>query len=94
MKQIIFSLLAILMVSAAFAQKSSSVRTDTIQVSGVCERCKKIIENAAYIKGVKRADWNIQTQQLIVIYTSKTSLYAIEESIAHAGHDTQVMFQS
>jgi len=52
--------------------------------------CKKRIENAAYIKGVKRADWNEETHILTVVYrTSKTDAQQIEHSIAKAGHTTE-----
>ncbi|HEY0297909.1 MAG TPA: cation transporter [Arachidicoccus sp.] len=85
----IFSLLALLLfISGVCFAQDKNIKTDTIKVDGLCEKCKKRIENAAYIKGVKRADWNVQTKQLVVIYSSKTSLETIEESIAHAGHDT------
>ncbi|MDE1193552.1 MAG: heavy-metal-associated domain-containing protein [Arachidicoccus sp.] len=85
----IFSLLALLLfISSVSFSQNKSIKTDEIKVDGMCEKCKKRIENAAYIKGVKHADWNVQTKELTVIYSSsKTSLNAIEESIAHAGHN-------
>ncbi|MNE59814.1 hypothetical protein D3C80_1549320 [compost metagenome] len=50
--------------------------------------CKKRIEDAAYIKGVKRADWDQKTQELKLVYnTDKTDLKTIEQSIARKGHD-------
>ncbi|ANI88574.1 hypothetical protein A9P82_04250 [Arachidicoccus ginsenosidimutans] len=88
MKHIISLLALMLFISGISFAQNKSVKTDTIYVAGLCEKCEKRIENAAYIKGVKRADWNVETKKLVVIYSAeKTSLKAIEESIAHAGHD-------
>ncbi len=76
-----------------FAQsdKNTEIVTDTLTVSGNCGSCKTRIEKAAYIKGVKRADWNKETKNLIVTYkSSKTSSDEILKSIAAAGHDSDV----
>ena len=46
------------------------------------------IEKAAYIPGVKRAEWDSHTQILTVIYRpSKTSVEKIETSIVAVGYD-------
>lgn len=72
----------------AFAQEKKDIATEKVKVSGTCSQCKKRIENAAYIDGVKRAEWDKSTKILTVTYRpSKTSLQKIEEHIAHAGHD-------
>lgn len=75
-------------ISLSFGQEKKEIVTETIKVAGTCGQCKKRIEDAAYINGVKRAEWNKSTKQLIVTYrSSKTSLRQIEQSIARAGHD-------
>jgi periplasmic mercuric ion binding protein len=62
---------------------------DTITVHGVCNQCKMRIENAALIKGVKRAEWNKENNQLAVVYdTTKTQINAIHQSVAKTGHQT------
>lgn len=74
------------------AQKSASkvVQTDSVFVAGVCDMCKERIENAALIKGVKKATWNKKNQYLTIIYKpSKVSLDKIEDEIVKAGHDTK-----
>lgn len=74
--------------SFAVAQDKKEIVTEKIKVSGTCGQCKKRIENAAYIPGVKRAEWDKATKELTVTYrTSKTDLHHIEEHIAKAGHD-------
>ncbi len=65
------------------------IRSDTIHVDGNCNMCKDRIENAALIKGVKKATWNKHEDQLVVIYdASKTSISEIEKAVAKVGHDT------
>ena len=58
-------------------------------VDGVCKMCKARIENAAYIKGVKRVEWSKESQTIKVVYNpGKTSLDNIHQSIANSGHNT------
>jgi len=86
----ILGIFALLIASLSFAaaQEKKDITTEKIKVSGTCGQCKKRIENAAYIPGVKRAEWDKNTKELTITYrASKTSLHQIEESIAKAGHD-------
>lgn len=51
--------------------------------------CKKKIETAADIDGVKNAHWNKKTKILILEYdTIKTSIEKIQIRIAATGYDT------
>lgn len=82
-------LVIILAAASALAQKNTTV-TDSFHVSGNCGMCKKRIEAASMIKGVVNASWNMDTQIMKVVYNSnKTSLEAIQQSIANIGHDTE-----
>lgn len=75
-------------INPSFAQEKKDVVTEKIKVSGTCGQCKKRIEDAAYISGVKRAEWDKASKELTVTYRStKTSAKKIETSIAAAGHD-------
>lgn len=68
--------------------QDKSVKTATIAVKGNCEECKKRIENAADIKGVKLAVWDEDAQTITVTYkTDKVTLQQIETAIAASGHD-------
>lgn len=79
----------------AYAQTTKTATTDKgkiitteIAVSGVCGMCKKRIETAALIKGVKLAEWDRTTKTLKVMYTrGKTDDQTIAKAIAAAGHD-------
>jgi periplasmic mercuric ion binding protein len=66
--------------------------TGHFNVNGVCDQCKARIENAVYdVKGVKYADWNVDTHDLTVKYDStKTSPEVILKSVAVAGHDNEM----
>jgi len=82
-------ILSILFTSVfSFAQQKDII-TETYKVEGNCNMCKKRIEDAAFIKGVKRAEWDKETQQLKVVYVpSKTSADKILTAVAKAGHSS------
>jgi len=63
---------------------------ETIEVDGVCLMCKVRIEKAALkTKGVKSANWDVETHQLSLIFDArKVDLNKIRENIAAVGHDT------
>lgn len=88
MKKLIF-VLTLLLGTVTFAQNKNAKAT--IEVDGVCNMCKERIEKAAIkAKGVKIANWDVNTHELQLIFDErKTSLKTIQQSIAHAGHDTK-----
>lgn len=87
MKTILLICVTVLLSFASYAQ-DKSVKTVTISVKGNCEECKKRIENAADIKGVKLSQWDEAKQTLTVTYrTDKVSPEQIEQAIAASGHD-------
>lgn len=64
--------------------------TVTFKVDGVCGDCKKRIEEAAMIKGVRFAEWDKINKVIKVIYSSKvTNQDEIEIAISNIGHDTE-----
>jgi periplasmic mercuric ion binding protein len=82
----------------AFAQSKTTaqtVQTDakgitntTLNVSGNCGMCKRRIEEACVIKGVKSAKWDAKTGVLNISFDSKrTNLDKIGAAIAKAGYD-------
>ncbi len=60
-------------------------------VAGNCGMCKVRIEDAALsVVGVYSADWNQETQQLLVSFDAlATSKKAIAKAIAKSGHDSK-----
>lgn len=91
--KIILPLIAFLAIASSLkAQKNKQVVTDTLIVSGICGMCEERIENAALIKGVKKVDWEVDTQELIVIYREdKVTIDQIAMALADAGHDSELI---
>lgn len=84
------SLIIVFLSIFAFGAKAQekSLDTATFKVEGICEMCKERIENAAYIKGVKKVDWDKETKMITVVFKpGKVSVQQIADSIAKAGHD-------
>ena len=70
--------------------KGTVEKTVTIKVWGNCESCKARIETAAKIDGVIKADWDVNSKLLTLVYKpSKVSSEDVEKKIAAAGHDTE-----
>jgi mercuric ion binding protein len=93
-KFIFTALLAFTLGTNAFAQmsdhsKMTATKTESIKVSGNCETCKARIEKAAKLNGVNKADWNVKTKVLTLVYDpSKVKSDEVQKKIAEAGHDT------
>lgn len=87
MKKILV-ILVLLIGTTSFSQDKNT--KTTIEVNGVCGMCKKRIEKACLnTKGVKMANWSIETHNLELVYDArKTNLKTIQENIASVGHDT------
>ena len=95
LKFFIATVFAVILGANSFAQthdhsKMAASKSETIKVWGVCELCKDRIEKAAKIEGVTKADWNIKTNLLTLVYDpSKVTSDAVQKKIAAVGHDTQ-----
>ena len=71
-------------------QKQNKITEIKFTVRGNCESCKKRIENAADIKGVKFAQWDAKTQKIVVTFRhDKTNEKTIKEAILSSGHDVE-----
>jgi len=90
MKKVIIIILSFFVINLQAQEKNKETKTIMFKVSGNCEQCKKRIENAADIKGVKFAEWDVKTQTVKIIYrTDKTSEEKIKQAILNAGHDVE-----
>lgn len=91
MKTLFLIIASVLFINNTIAQEKAKkeIKTITIKVEGNCEQCKKRIENAAYIKGVKNSSWNEETKNLTIVYrTDKVTEEQIQKAIAKSGHET------
>ena len=86
MKKVLFTLAALLMLSAAEAK---TVKT-TFEVKGNCGMCQKRIEQTAMgVKGVTSARWNKKDGKLSLVYDNKLTTPAkVQRALAAVGHDT------
>ena len=76
--------------SSHLAQNATGIITETFQVSGNCGMCRKTIEAAAAIKGVKTAQWSEDSKVLTLKYDrSKTTSSDVLRKIAYAGYDNE-----
>lgn len=82
--------LSIIMASVTAMAQDGDVVTKRFRVDGNCGECKQRIEAAAFVKGVKKAEWDKKTDTLTVTYrTSKTTEDQILQSVAKAGHQSE-----
>jgi len=87
-----FVVLSICISVEGFTQEKSNPGKVKVQfkVEGICDMCKTTIENAAFLKGVKLAQWDKNSSIITVVYKpEKVSEDAIHKSIAASGYDTE-----
>jgi len=61
-------------------------------VDGICGMCKTRIEHIAYsVKGVKWAEWNINTKQLAVKFDLEVNTEKLAKSLSKGGHDNWLL---
>ena len=57
-------------------------------VDGICGMCKTRIEDLAYkAKGVKWAEWNLETKQLLVKFDESFEVVKLAKTLSKGGHD-------
>jgi mercuric ion binding protein len=66
-------------------------QTVSFKVTGICGDCKERIESAALdVKGVKKAEWDIQTDMLVLVGSSKMDKQKVANALAKAGHKSEL----
>lgn len=85
-------ILIIVVMLIGFSSVGQDYQKTKFQVWGNCEMCQtKIIKAAKAVDGVRKAHWNIASQQMMVKFdVTKTSLEAIQKVIAEIGYDTEL----
>lgn len=78
-------------VKAQDNKTKKGIETITFKVYGNCSQCKGRIEEAMDTKGVKFAEWNVDSKQLTVKYNpEKITVEQLHEKVASVGHDTDL----
>ena len=78
--------------TTASAQTTAKTGDQTVsfKVSGVCGDCKARIESTALdVKGVKKAEWDVQTDVLVLVGTAKMDKQKVADALAKAGHKSE-----
>lgn len=71
-------------------QATPKVIETSFWVAANCEHCKERIEASVDVKGIKFAEFDLETKQLTVIYkTDAININQIHQLLAAAGHDTK-----
>ena len=66
-------------------------QTVSFKVTGICGDCKERIESTALdVKGVKKAEWDIQTDMLVIVGSSKMDKQKVANALAKAGHKSEL----
>jgi hypothetical protein len=87
---IIVLLFAFFASNVVLAQKAKTEKV-TFKVYGNCPQCKDRMETACDTKGIKMAEWNVDSKDMTVVYNpSKISLEQVHQLIADSGHDTDL----
>src|SRR6187402_3241827 len=62
----------------------------SFRVNGACEMCKERIEKTLKVRGVRSAEWNVDSKMLTLVYSPTiVSLLKVHKIIAGVGHDTE-----
>lgn len=78
------------MFSANALSAKGELDTLKFKVYGNCEMCKERIEEALDVRGIKSADWNVETKMIEVVYDNeKITEEKVHQLIAGAGYDTE-----
>lgn len=82
-------IILLLIGTTTFAQNKNAKAS--MEVDGVCGMCKARIEKACLnTKGVKWADWNVDTHELKLIFDErKTNTKTIKDAVLAVGHDVK-----
>jgi hypothetical protein len=90
MKNLIFVVLSLLLVTNISAQKKVDV---TFEVGGVCGMCEERIEKAYDVKGIVIADYDLEIHQLHVVYKTKhfPDILDVHRLATSVGHDTDLI---
>lgn len=81
--------------SSLFGQSDMPAKNEdkvvTMTVPGVCNNCKQRIETTAMdVAGVKKAEWDLQTDTLVLIGSSKMDPQKVANALAKAGYRSEL----
>ncbi len=90
----IFQKILILAICLFFSQATQAQKAKTekvvFKVFGNCPQCQSRITDACDLKGVKSAEWDVDSKMMTLVYNpNKITLEKVQDAIAASGHDTE-----
>jgi sulfite reductase alpha subunit-like flavoprotein len=87
-----FMVLGLSFSSSAQAKADKGMeQTVSFKVTGICNDCKQRIESTALdVKGVKKAEWDKQTDMLVLVGSYKMDKQKVANALAKAGHKSEL----
>lgn len=86
-----FVILGTTVTLSAQSTNKNANQTISFKVYGVCGDCKERIEAAAMdAKGVKKAEWDKQSDVLVLVGSSKMDKMKVAKSISKAGYKSEL----
>ncbi|MDR0714731.1 MAG: efflux RND transporter periplasmic adaptor subunit [Bacteroidales bacterium] len=78
------------MMNGGNAKNGKNLQHAALTVQGLCDMCRERIESAAKsVAGVSSAMWDAASKQLHLNCDSETTVDAVSQKVAKAGHDTE-----
>jgi copper chaperone CopZ len=72
--------------------QAQSTQTVSFKVFGTCGECKERIETTAMdVKGVKKAEWDVQSDMLVLVGSRKMDKMKVAQALAKAGHKSDLV---
>jgi copper chaperone CopZ len=88
-QNILFYSFFILFFTNCNSQTKAGEQKLSFKVWGNCEMCKKTIETALDVKGIKSAEWNVDSKMIQVVFNpEKMTETKIHQLISASGYDT------
>ncbi|PCJ81997.1 MAG: hypothetical protein COA49_03265 [Bacteroidetes bacterium] len=88
MNKALYIALSFLISTSVFGQKKADV---TFSVRGNCGMCEEKIEAAYDVKGIVSADYDLEHEEMHVVYKTKyfNCIMCVQRLAANVGYDTQ-----
>ncbi|HHZ82247.1 MAG TPA: ATPase [Flavobacteriales bacterium] len=88
MNKVLYIALSLLISTSVFAQKKVDA---TFSVRGNCGMCEETIEAAYDVKGIVFADYDLEKEEMHVVYKTKhfNCIMCVQRLAANVGYDTR-----
>lgn len=93
MKKVLYLIAIISVLIYSCTGNSTTGVEKSVKVWGNCEKCKTRIESACQLKGVSKAEWNVDSKLLVLkLDTNTIKVSEVLKNLSNAGHDNESFF--